>query len=136
MSPTQLIAMARKAMQQAYTPYSHFQVGAALLCADGTVFTGCNVENAAYGATICAERTAFVKAVSEGLRDFAAIAIVGGKDGIEAGPCAPCGTCRQVMQEFGDPDTFMIHLADGDVVQTYRLRELLPLGFAKANLDS
>ena len=134
MNPHELIAMARKAMHQAYAPYSQFQVGAALLCSDGTVYTGCNVENAAYGATICAERAALVKAVSEGRRDFAAIAITGGKNGVETGPCAPCGTCRQVMQEFGDPDHFMIYLANGTSIQSYPLRALLPLGFDKSNL--
>ena len=95
-----LTELAKKAMEQAYAPYSGYKVGAALLCADGTVYTGCNIENAAFSPTICAERVAFAKAVSEGHREFAAIAVCGGKDGVITGPFPPCGVCLQVMAEF------------------------------------
>ncbi len=106
----QLIEMAEQARKNAYCPYSEFSVGAALLTEDGSVYTGCNVENAAFGPSNCAERTAFFKAVSEGVRDFKAIAIVGGKKEKEGGYCAPCGVCRQVMAEFCSRDTFEIVL--------------------------
>lgn len=129
----QLIAKAVEMMGRAYAPYSHFQVGAALLCADGTVFGGCNIENSAYGPTVCAERTAIFKAVSEGFRDFVKIAIVGGENGIIRGMAAPCGVCRQVMTEFCDPDAFTILLGDVEGYQSYTLRELLPLGFRLAD---
>ena len=105
MSLDELKAAAVAMLDRAYIPYSHFPVGAALECADGTVFTGCNIENAAYGCTICAERTAIFKAVSEGHRDFAAIAIAGRSDDY----CVPCGSCRQVMMEFA-PDLTVICL--------------------------
>ena len=129
-----LIAMARQAMERAYAPYSRFQVGAALLCADGSIYTGCNVENASYGATNCAERTAFFKAVSDGKREFTAIAIVGGPHGQIQGLCPPCGICRQVMAEFCQDD-FRIILADGaGVYRKAGLSELLPLHFSAENL--
>ena len=131
MTEKQLCDMAVAMLERSYVPYSHFPVGAALLCKDGTVFTGCNVENAAYGATICAERTAMVKAVSEGHRDFDTIVIAGrSKD-----HCVPCGTCRQVMMEFCDPKEFQIVLEDGNggcFAKT--LEEILPFGFGPANL--
>ena len=115
-------------------PYSHFAVGAALLCKDGTVYQGCNIENAAYPATNCAERTAFFKAVSEGRRDFAAIAVVGGPAGeAPAAFCPPCGVCRQVMREFCGAD-FTIVLSDGGKIQAYTLEELLPCSFGPENL--
>ena len=123
-----LVELAREAMTHAYAPYSHFQVGAALLTKDGKVYQGCNIENAAYGPTNCAERTAFFKAVYEGERDFAAIAVVGGVDGAVKGFAAPCGVCRQVMREFCGED-FQIHLWDGREYRTMALGELLPLGF-------
>ncbi len=131
-----LLADAKEAMKMAYTPYSHHKVGAALLCADGRVIRGCNIENAAYGPTNCAERTAFFKAVSEGIRDFTAIAIVGGIDGVIRNYCPPCGVCRQVMREFCDPKTFEIILenAEGEI-KVYRLEELLPLGFGPEDLN-
>ena len=118
-----------------YAPYSHFHVGAALLCDDGRIFTGCNIENASYGVSSCAERTAFFKAVSEGAKDFRAIAIVGGPDGKTAGFCPPCGVCRQVMREFCDPETFIILLenAEGERKE-YLLKELLPESFGPDNL--
>ena len=111
----ELVREALEARKQSYCPYSGFAVGAALLCGDGTVFRGCNIENAAYPATNCAERTAMFKAVSEGNTDFRAIAIVGGPKGKEPKDfCAPCGVCRQVMAEFCDPETFRIVLMNGD----------------------
>ena len=114
MENRELVMEALKARKQAYCPYSGFAVGAALLCADGRVFTGCNIENAAYPATNCAERTAIFKAVSEGKTEFRAIAIVGGPKGKEPENfCAPCGVCRQVMAEFCDPETFRIILMNG-----------------------
>lgn len=120
-----LIRKALEAREYSYSPYSHFKVGAALLCEDGTVYTGCNIENRAYGPTNCAERTAFFKAVSEGKRDFAAIAIVGGEK--ETVWCYPCGVCRQVMAEFCDEEKFKIIC--GKTVDEYKifsLKELLP----------
>ncbi|MBQ9393272.1 MAG: cytidine deaminase [Oscillospiraceae bacterium] len=111
-------------MERAYIPYSHFPVGAALECSDGTVFTGCNIENAAYGATMCAERTAIFKAVSEGRRDFVRIAIAGKSKDF----CVPCGTCRQVMMEFA-PDIEVICLNGAGESRKFALKELLPYGF-------
>ena len=130
-----LIPRAWEAAENAYVPYSGFRVGAALLTAEGKVYQGCNIENAAYTPTNCAERTAFFKAVSEGQREFDAICIVGGKDGILSGYTAPCGVCRQVMMEFCDPETFRVILAkDEEHWQEYRLQELLPMGFGPDNL--
>ena len=126
MDREKLIALAMDAMERAYAPYSGFHVGAALLCADGSVYTGCNVENASYGATNWAERTAFFTAVAQGHRDFTAIAICGGKDGVISGLCPPCGICRQVMAEFCD-DGFQIHLAGPNgPIETHTLAQLLP----------
>lgn len=120
-----LIEQALAAREYSYSPYSHFRVGAALLCRDGTVYTGCNIENRAYGPTNCAERTAFFKAVSEGKREFAAIAIVGGED--ETVWCYPCGVCRQVMAEFCDGGAFKIICAKAvDEYRIFSLNELLP----------
>lgn len=137
MEPKNLLSMALEARKFAYTPYSGFQVGAALLCKDGTVYTGCNIENAAFGPTNCAERTAFFKAVSEGKRSFSAIAIVGGPSGKEPEDfCPPCGVCRQVMMEFCDPETFKIYLGKADgMVTEYCLKELLPLGFSGKGVE-
>ena len=139
----ELIRKAIEAMEYAYTPYSDFQVGAALLTEDGKIYQGCNIENAAYTPTVCAERTAFFKAVSEGEREFTAIAVVGGKKGIirdYCPPCgytAPCGVCRQVMREFCQPDVFRIILArDEEHWKEYVLSELLPEGFGPENLQS
>ena len=129
-----LVELAREAMTHAYAPYSHFQVGAALLTKDGRVYQGCNIENAAYGPTNCAERTAFFKAVYEGERDFAAIAIVGGLNGEVKGVAAPCGVCRQVMREFCGED-FPVHLWDGREYHRLTLGELLPLGFTRDDMD-
>ena len=116
-----------QAREFSYSPYSHFRVGAALLCKDGTVYDGCNIENRAYGPTNCAERTAFFKAVSEGRREFEAIAIVGGAEGEEPDWCYPCGVCRQVMAEFCDADDFRIVCAKSErEYKVYTLRDLLP----------
>ena len=130
----QLVSMAKEAMMNAYSPYSGYKVGAALLCKDGSVYTGCNIENAGYSATNCAERTAFFKAVSEGKREFTAIAICGGKDGVLDGEYPPCGVCRQVMQEFCE-DEFLIYLASKDGIETYTLKELLPMSFRPETVE-
>ena len=130
-----MIDLAVKQMDFSYVPYSHFHVGAALLAQDGKLYGGCNIENAAYGPTNCAERTAFFKAVSEGERRFAAICIVGGKEGVLTEYAAPCGVCRQVMMEFCDPDTFRIILATSrEHYEIFTLGELLPMGFGPGNL--
>lgn len=131
----QLIRTAIEQLDFSYTPYSGFKVGAALLSEDGRIYTGCNIENAAYTPTNCAERTAFFKAVSEGVREFQAICIVGGKDGRLTEYAAPCGVCRQVMMEFCDPETFQIILATGtEQYEIFTLKQLLPSGFGPANL--
>ena len=130
-----LIDTAIKQLKFSYTPYSNFKVGAALLTKSGKIYTGCNIENASYTPTNCAERTAFFKAVSEGVRDFQAICIVGGKDGKLTEYTAPCGVCRQVMMEFCNPKTFLIILAvDKERYEIYTLEELMPLGFGPLNL--
>ena len=135
MGDKELILEAIEARKNAYTPYSHFQVGAALEGAGGEVYRGCNIENAAYTPSNCAERTAFFKAVSEGERSFCRIAIVAGPEGEALIHTAPCGVCRQVMMEFCDPDAFRILLATGpDDYRTYTLRQLLPEGFGPDNL--
>ena len=131
----QLIQEAIAAMHYSYTPYSHFRVGAALLTKSGKIYRGCNIENAAYTPTNCAERTAFFKAVSEGELEFEAICIVGGKDGKLEEYTPPCGVCRQVMMEFCNPETFKIILATDETHYTeFILKELLPLGFGSGNL--
>ena len=126
--------MACKAREMSYAPYSHFHVGAALLAKNGTVYTGCNVENAAYTPTNCAERTAIFKAVSEGVREFSAIAIVGGgEDGLSPS-CPPCGVCRQVLAEFCTGD-FPILTGTPDNIQKTTLSDLLPLAFGPNHLN-
>lgn len=135
MTDRELIQHAIEARKQAYTPYSHFQVGAALLAEDGTVYGGCNVENAAYTPTNCAERTAFFKAVSEGKRKFTAIAIVAAPEGEPLRKTAPCGVCRQVMMEFCDPESFrIISAASPEDYEVYTLARLMPMGFGPADL--
>jgi cytidine deaminase len=130
MTPETLVELAVDAMQGAYAPYSGYQVGAALLCADGTVYTGFNIENASYTPTVCAERTAFFKAITDGKRDFSAIAVCGGKDGVIEGYFPPCGVCRQVMREFCKDD-FLIHMAGADgAIKTRTLAQLLPESFS------
>ncbi len=129
-----LVELACKARDNAYSPYSSFCVGAALLCCDGQIYTGANIENASYGACNCAERTAIFKAVMEGKREFRAIAIVGAKRGEEiTSYCAPCGICRQVMAEFAT-SSLEILLYDGKDIKTYTLGDLLPEAFDKDNL--
>ena len=131
-----LIGTAIEQLKFSYTPYSNFKVGAALLAKNGQVYTGCNIENAGYTATNCAERTAFFKAVSEGVKEFQAICIVGGKDGVLTEYAPPCGVCRQVMMEFCDPETFQIILATSkEQYDVFTLKEMLPLGFGQDNLS-
>ena len=138
MRDSELIKESLEARKMAYTPYSHFNVGAALLTKDGRVYRGCNIENASYTPSNCAERTAFFKAVSDGIMDFSAIAIVGGpaKTGSHS-ICSPCGVCRQVMMEFCDPKTFKIILGtDESDFKVYTLEQMLPLGFGPENLEA
>lgn len=130
MTEQALVDLAFTMLERSYVPYSHFPVGAALLCADGTVFTGCNVENAAYGSTICAERTALVKAVSEGRREFTALAVVGNGGDY----CWPCGACRQMLYEFAPELTLLVGRGDGKYCKT-ALKELLPHGFGPSSLN-
>lgn len=138
MDDKELIREAYKAQAYSYSPYSGFQVGAALLGRNGRVYTGCNIENASYSPTNCAERTAFFKAVSEGEKEFVKIVIVGNKKGAseeERDYCAPCGVCRQVMAEFCNPKEFQVLLAKSETdYRTYRLEELFPFGFSKEDL--
>ena len=124
MKDRELLEIAREAAKNAYVPYSRFPVGAALECTDGTVYTGCNVENAALGSTICAERTAFVKAISEGKREFLRIAIHGEGENY----CMPCGACRQFMYEFAPHMEVLCTKAGGRYV-SYRLDKLMPYPF-------
>lgn len=134
-----LVKKAFEAQKRSYAPYSNFNVGAALLGTNGKIYEGCNIENAAFTPTNCAERTAFFKAISEGQMDFVAIAIVGNKNGIKQGEgdyCAPCAVCRQVMAEFCDLDTFKVIMAkDINDYKEYTLGELLPLAFTGKALD-
>ena len=130
MTPEKLCELAIDAMGRAYAPYSGYKVGAALLCKDGTVYLGCNIENASYTPTNCAERTAFFKAVSDGHRSFSAIAVCGGRDGIITGAFPPCGVCRQVMREFCDDD-FSVYLVSADgQYEKLTLTQLLPHSFS------
>lgn len=134
MENKELIKKALDAREKSYSPYSKFKVGACLEAEDGSLYCGCNVENASYSVTNCAERTAFFHAISQGVTKFQKIAIVGGQDKADE-CCPPCGVCRQVMMEFCDPDTFEIILGKEDLsYQSYTLRELLPLGFGPDNL--
>ncbi len=129
MTPEKLIEMAKEAMTHSYDPYSGFKVGAALLCADGRVYCGCNIENASFTPTICAERTAFFKAVYDGHRDFTAIAVCGGKDGVITGAFPPCGVCRQVMREFCGDD-FTVYMVTPEGYEEVTLGQLLPHSFS------
>ena len=133
MTDLELMQSAVLARKASYSPYSKFKVGAALLAKSGKVYLGCNIENAAYTPTNCAERTAIFKAVSEGEREFSAIAIVGGSGEEPAEFCAPCGVCRQVIAEFCDKD-FRILLGTPEQFQAYTLEELLPFSFGKSDL--
>ena len=130
MTKEQLAVKAKEAMMLAYSPYSGYKVGAALLCEDGSVYTGCNVENASYGATLCAERVALTKAISEGNRDFSAIAIVGSGDDY----CYPCGMCRQVMAEHCTAEFKIILPLDGKETKITTLGKLLPYSFTKESM--
>lgn len=131
MTAEKLCEQAKEAMQRAYAPYSGFKVGAALLCKDGTVYQGCNIENAAYGPTNCGERTAFFKAIYDGQREFEAIAVCGGKDGVITGAFPPCGVCRQVMREFCRDD-FVIYMVNPQGYEAVTLSQLLPFSFSAA----
>lgn len=130
MTDQALVDLAFTMLERSYVPYSRFPVGAALLCSDGAVFTGCNVENAAYGSTICAERTALVKAVSEGHREFTTLAVVGRSGDY----CWPCGACRQMLYEFAPDLTVLVARGDGQYTKL-PLKELLPHGFGPGSLN-
>lgn len=135
MDKKMLIQAAMEAAAQSYSPYSHFQVGAALLCGDGEIVTGANIENASYTPTVCAERVAFFKAVSQGKRDFKAIAICGGPKGEFKDYCPPCGVCRQVMREFARPGDFKVLVARSpEDYREYTLEQLLPESFGPSML--
>lgn len=138
LSEATIKGLAEKAIDMrnySYSPYSHFRVGAALLAKNGEVYGGCNIENSAYGPSNCAERTAFFKAVSEGVLDFAAIAIAGGPEEGIRDFCAPCGVCRQVMIEFCNPEEFIIILVkSSEEYRLYTLAELLPLSFSAKDI--
>lgn len=134
MNNQELINMAITAMNGAYTPYSKYKVGAALVTSSGVVYTGCNIENASYSATNCAERTAFFKAVSEGERGFSKIAVVGGLNGEITDYASPCGICRQVMREFCDDDFEIIVAKSTEDYKVYTLSQLLPSSFSQDNL--
>lgn len=135
MTEKELVDLAKTAAKNAYAPYSHHTVGAALLCKNGKVYPGCNIENAAYSPTNCAERTAFFKAISEGEREFFAIAVVGGYELDFSDYFAPCGVCRQVMAEFCDMKSFKVILGkNGDEYKVFTLEEILPFGFSPKDL--
>ena len=129
MKPEELISKAKEAMTRAYAPYSGYKVGAALLCGDGTVYCGCNIENASFSPTVCAERSAIFKAVYDGHRDFTAIAVCGGKDGEITGAFPPCGVCRQVMREFCGDDFTVYMVTGADTYEETTLAQLLPCSF-------
>ena len=137
MDNRELIKLALEAREYAYAPYSNFCVGAALLTREGKVYQGCNIENASYTPTNCAERTAFFKAISEGVRGFDAIAIVGSIKGPVTSYAAPCGVCRQVMMEFCDPKTFkvIVAISEEEYIE-HTLEEMLPMGFGPENLPT
>ena len=134
MTDRELLQCAIEAREMAYAPYSGFRVGAALVGKSGKIYKGCNVENAAYSPTNCAERTAIFKAVSEGEREFVSIAIVGGMGETIADFCAPCGVCRQVLAEFCDPD-FRVVLGTPDEPKVFAFKDILPYGFGKNDLE-
>lgn len=135
MTDEELCAMAVKAMDNAYVPYSGYKVGAALLTRSGKFFTGCNIENAAYSPSVCAERTALFKAVSEGERDFVKIAVAGGKNGKIASEFPPCGVCRQVMAEFCTPEFEILVVKAENEYGVYTLKQLLPNAFTPENIE-
>ena len=129
MTKQELCTLAIKSMNNAYSPYSGYKVGAALLCDNGKVFTGCNVENSSYGATVCAERTAIFKAVSDGERDFSMLAVAGGKENELSDKFLPCGICRQVMAEFCKPEFIVLVVTSENTYKEFTLSELLPNAF-------
>ncbi len=129
-----LVKLALESMKSSYCAYSGYAVGAALLCKSGKVYLGCNIENASYSPTVCAERVAFFKAVSEGEREFLKIAVVGGKNGDAIDYAAPCGVCRQVMLEFCEPDNFKVIFGKKDGYEVHTLSELTPYSFGKESL--
>ena len=131
MTDQELIQAARAMLTRSYAPFSHYAVGAALLGSDGQVYTGCNIESAAFGATLCAERSAIANAFSHGCHSFVRGAVIADSDDY----CTPCGICRQVMMEFCDPGTFEILLGTPEKYEIYTLKEILPLGFGSANLE-
>ena len=135
MTDKELCRLAVEAREKAYAPYSGYRVGAALLAKSGKVYLGSNIENAAYTPTICAERTAFFKAVSEGETEFFAIAVAGGNGDKVGGAFPPCGVCRQVMAEFCDGDFKILTVTGDDTFEEYTLTELLPLAFSPKNLE-
>lgn len=134
MTEKQLCSAAIAAMEKSYAPYSRFNVGAALLTKDSTVYTGCNIENAAFSPTVCAERTAFFKGISEGKRSFVMLAVAGGKNGKLTGATPPCGVCRQVMAEFCDGEFLILVVEDAENYQRYTLSQLLPRSFDRKNI--
>ena len=130
MTKQELCTLAIKSMNNAYSPYSGYKVGAALLCDNGKVFTGCNVENSSYGATVCAERTAIFKAVSDGERDFSMLAVAGGKENELSDKFLPCGICRQVMAEFCKPEFIVLVVTSENTYKEFTISELLPNAFS------
>ena len=136
MTPEKLVALALEARERAYAPYSGFAVGAALLCADGSVYQGCNIENAAFGPTVCAERVAVFKAVYDGKRSFAALAVAGGRTGQPvSGLFPPCGVCRQVLREFCGLDFPLYLVKENGAFERHTLGELLPFSFSNADMN-
>jgi cytidine deaminase len=129
MTDNELILKAIESMKNSYSPYSNFKVGAALLSESGKVYTGCNIENVAFGPSICAERVAFFKAISEGEKNFSKIAVVGGKDGIISSSTPPCGVCRQVMREFCNDDFEILIVRENGNYDKVLLKDLLPNSF-------
>ena len=130
----ELLRLAENAMKSAYAPYSDCSVGAALLCRDGKIFTGANIENASFSPTVCAERVAFFSAVHQGEREFSAIAVVGGKGGVISGFFPPCGVCRQVMREFCDIEDFEVIIGGKEQYKVLKLKELLPFSFGSSDM--
>ena len=129
MTDKELVLKAIDAMKNSYSPYSEYKVGAALLTESGKVYTGCNIENVAFGPTVCAERVAFFKAISEGEKSFSKIAVVGGKDGVISSPTPPCGVCRQVMREFCNDDFEVLIVKENNGFEKVLLKDLLPYSF-------
>ncbi len=129
MTDKELVLKAIDSMKNSYSPYSEFKVGAALLTESGKVFTGCNIENVAFGPTVCAERVAFFKAISEGEKSFSKIAVVGGKNGVISSPTPPCGVCRQVMREFCNDDFEILIVSENENYDKVLLKDLLPQSF-------